>query len=365
MEQSPYGRNMMTTLMQAVYKYDTTRPITCADDNGNEESGWLDGVGAVEDLLGLNYGTWTFDWLHKAYPKKMMYGSELDGKNRECRGIYHTSGATGYISCYNNTSEHVWQPLATRDFTAGGFVWTGFDYRGEAKPFGWPQVDSPTGVLDLCGFPKDVAYYYRAWWRQAHPLIHIFPHWNWPGHEGRNIPVWCFSNCQDVELILNGRHLGRQTMPKYRHLEWHNAVYEPGRLEARGYIGGKLAAATTVETTGAPAAIRLAPDRTILAADGQDTVPVAVRIVDAHGRVVPTAGNMVEFSVLGAGRNVGVGNGDTSSHESDQSNRRSAFNGLCMVLIQAARHKGKIVLKAASPGLRPATVELVLTCIKD
>ena len=145
----------------------------------------------------------------------------------------------------------------------------------------------------MCGFPKDAAFYWKVWWQRNKPLVHIFPHWNWHGKEGQNVPIWCFSNCDEVELFLNGRSLGKKTMPEFRHLEWNEVVYEPGRLEAKGYINRQFVASKVVETVGVPTAIKLMPDRMSLVADGQDVVPIAVAVVDSNERVVPTADNKI------------------------------------------------------------------------
>ncbi len=352
-----YGKKMMAALMRAVHKHDATRPVTCAGNQGTGKV-WLVGPGAVENLLGVNYNYGDYDWLHKKYPNKMIFGSET-GSSEECRGVYHTNNVTDHLTSYM-TPEGNWQPLATRKFIAGGFCWTGFDYRGETSPFGWPEINSNYGMLDMCGFPKDYSFYYKSWWDEAKPLVHIFPHWNWPGKEGHNIPVWCFSNCDRVELFLNGRSLGSKNMPKYLHLQWDHVKYEPGTLIARAYKGRRLVASDIIHTTGAPAALKLSPYRTHLLADGQDTTPIGVTVVDAHGRPVPTADNMVHFAVRGAGVNAGVGNGDPSCHEPNQANYRSAFKGLCMVLVRADQRGGAVHVTARGRGLRSATARLMV-----
>lgn len=351
-----YGREMMAYLRQLVHQHDDTRPVTCALNHGLGKHGWLKGGAASENLIGVNYNYGDYDWLHHAYPEKMIFGSEI-GSNLECRGVYHTNKATGHLTSYMSP-EGSWHPLATRIFVAGGFYWTGFDYRGETTPFGWPEINSNFGFLDMCGFAKDGAYYWKSWWMPDIPVLHIFPHWNWTGMEGTNVPVWCFSNCQQVELFLNGKSLGRKRMASYRHLQWNRVIYTPGRLEARGYNNGRLVATTIVETTGDPAAVELVPDRHTLMADGQDTAPIAVRIVDSRGRVVPTAGNMVHFNIEGPSVISGVGNGDPSCLEPNQANYRSAFKGLCMALVRAKRRSGAIFLTASSPGLKSCKITL-------
>ncbi len=357
-QNTPFAREMMDYLIEAVHKHDRTRPVTCANNSPAAHDGWRGGVADAETIIGVNYNYEDFDILHREYPDKMLFGSEI-GSNTECRGVYHTDKATAHKSSYM-APDGSWQPLGSREFVAGGFYWTGFDYRGEPTPFGWPEINSNFGFLDMCGFPKDQAFYWKSWWQRNEPLVHIFPHWNWPGKEGQNVPVWCFSNCDEVELFLNGRSLGKQAMPEFRHLQWDHVAYQPGRLEARGYVQGKVVASTVVETTGAPAAIRLTPSRHRLVADGQDTVPITVAIVDSHGRVVPTASNKVVFEIAGAGVNAGVGNGDPSCLEPNQAGYRSAFNGYCMVLARAARTAGTLRVTASADGLTKASVRLTV-----
>lgn len=206
--------------------------------------------------------------------------------------------------------------------------------------------------MDACGFPKDLYYYYKSVWTDA-PMVHIFPHWNWPGREGEEMAVWAYSNCDRVELFLNGRSLCEKEMIPHAHLEWMVA-YEPGELRAVGRRGGITAAEKLVATTGAPAAVRLEPDRAAIRADGCDVCVVRVCIVDGLGRVVPYADNEVSFALAGPGKIIGVGNGNPSSHEPDKANRRRAFNGYCLVLIQSTGGTGSISLRATSPGLLAA-----------
>jgi beta-galactosidase len=198
---------------------------------------------------------------------------------------------------------------------SGGFVWTGFDYRGEPTPYGWPCINSHFGIMDMCGFPKDNFWFYQSWWTER-PVLHLLPHWNWPEREGQQIDVRALSNCDEVELFVNGRSCGRQAMERDSELQW-SVPYEPGVLSAKGYKAGQVVAETKVETTGAPAAVTLTPDRAEIAADGEDVAIVTVAVVDAQGRVVPDAGNTVDFALDGPGRIIGVGNGDPSCHEPD------------------------------------------------
>jgi beta-galactosidase len=354
---SPEGAAIFAAMKAVVRRLDPTRPVTEAMNGG-----WGRGITDVTDLQGINYGIFSYDRFHEQFPKLPVFGSET-ASTVSTRGIYANDRERGYVIAYDvnappwgATAEAAWKPIAERPFMAGAFVWTGFDYKGEPTPYGWPCINSHFGIMDMCGFPKDNWYYYKAWWGEE-PSIHILPHWNWPGKEGQPIAVWVHSNADRVELFLNGQSLGVKEMPRYGHLEWE-VNYAPGTLVAKGITlpsggaRGSEVVTDRVETTGTPAAIRLKADRTRLSADGEDAAAVAVEIVDAQGRVVPVADNLVQFSITGAGSIAGVGNGDPSSHEPDRASRRRAFNGRCMAIVQANDTPGQIVLRANSPGLK-------------
>ena len=225
---------------------------------------------------------------------------------------------------------------------------------------GWPAISSQFGIFDACGFPKDVAYYFKSWWTEE-PVLHLFPHWNWPGKENQEISVWVYSNCEEVELFLNGKSLGRKTMKRNSHLEWP-VTYVPGTLLARGYKEGKEILTNKVETTDNPASGQLIPNRTTLDADGEDVAIITVQVNDAKGRPVPTAGNEILFTLEGPGKIIGVGNGDPACHESDVyltgQWKRSLFNGLAQIIVQSTREAGDIKLTATSQGVQSATATI-------
>src|SRR4051812_14902201 len=198
--------------------------------------------------------------------------------------------------------------LCSSGMAGRGFAWTGFDYRGEPTPYGWPSINSQFGIVDMCGFPKDNFYYYKAWWG-AEPVLHLFPHWNWEQRLGEPISVWVHSNLDSVELFLNGKSQGSQTVQPYSHLEW-KVKYEAGVLEARGTKDGKIVLTAKRETTGEPASIRLTPDRIEISADGEDVCILTVEALDKDGRAIPTADALINFKVTGEGALIGVGNGD-------------------------------------------------------
>jgi beta-galactosidase len=248
-------------------------------------------------------------------------GSE-QGSTITTRGIYATDPARCYMSAYDdnqtdwsNTAKQWAGFFGPRPWLSGGFVWTGFDYRGEPTPYDWPCISSHFGILDTAGFPKDNFWLYQSWWTER-PMVHVMPHWSWRLSDGQEIDVRVYSNAEEVELLLNGQSLGRQKMAPFSESKW-KVKYAPGALAARAFRGGHVVAESRVETTGAPAAVRLTADRTELRADGEDVAVVTVAVVDGDGRVVPTANVPVAFTLGGPGRILGVGNGDPTSHEPD------------------------------------------------
>jgi beta-galactosidase len=313
------GMRVVATMQAFVKSLDPTRPVTINADLGDQFAG----VDEAIEVRGWSYHVGpAMDAYHREHPSQPNVGSE-QGSTVGTRGIYADDKARGYVSSYDDfapewaqTAETWMSFFATRPWLSGGFVWTGFDYRGEPTPYGWPCISSHFGILDTCGFPKDNFWYYQAWWSD-HPVLHVMPHWNWPGREGQDIDVRALTNCEEVELFLNGQSLGRKAVTPYLQLKW-KVPYAPGTLSARGYNGGRLAAEAAVETTGAPAAIGLKPDRAVVDADGRDAAVFTVSVVDDHGRVVPMASNPIAFELEGPGRILGVGNGDPSCHEPDK-----------------------------------------------
>ena len=256
-----------------------------------------------------------------------------------------------------NVIERGWRFYAENDWAAGAFFWTGFDYRGEPNPLKYPATDSEFGVLDYCGFWKDEAWYLKSWWTEE-PTLHIFPHWNLQGHEGEEIELWTYSNCDEVELSVNGKNLGRQRMPRYGHLKW-KAVYQPGKVVATGYKNGKRIMVQTMETTKPASKIVLKTERPSLHADGLDVAVVNVEIQDSKGRVVPDACPMLRFQLKGDAHILGAGNGDPAYLGADNPNdihckefSIPAFNGLAQIIIQCGHKAGIIKLTCTSENLK-------------
>jgi beta-galactosidase len=358
------GHRIARTMLRTVKALDASRPVTYASN-----SGAYTGVNELMDVRGFNYYIDQIDRYHKEHPAQPLVGSEI-ASTLCTRGEYGVDKTRGYMSAYD-TSAPPWGELAeqwmkffmARPWLAGAFVWTGFDYRGEPTPYEWPCISSHFGVLDTCGFAKDLAWYYRSWWT-SEPVLHLLPHWNWKGREGQPIDVWAFSNMDEVRLLVNGRDAGVRAIERYGHAEW-KVPFEPGKLEAVGYRGGREVTRTSVETTDAPVRVMLSADRTAIGDDGADLSVITVWAVDAAGRMVPVAANDVSFDVKGPGRIIGVGNGDPSSHEpdtfahrtgADARWRRRLFNGLAQVIVQSSGGAGEIVLRASSSGLGGSAV---------
>lgn len=357
------GKRITATIKQRIAALDPTRPLNQAfyfEDKGYGQGAW-----DVVDVAGLNYRTDHADAFHKQFPHLPIIGTET-ASTVATRGDYVNDPLRHVVRAYDteypawaSTAEQWWPLAAERPYFAGGFIWTGFDYRGEPTPYPeWPSVASQFGVMDLCGFPKDNYWYYRAWWRPDAPLVHLLPHWNWQGSEGKPIEIWAHGNCDAVELIVNGASQGRKPVPRNRHVSWQ-VPYAAGYIEARGFRSGQIVARDRRETTGAPAAIRLSADRMKLAADGQDIAMLRVDIVDKQGRTVPRADNLVSFTIDGSGRLIGVGNGNPNSHEPDLAAQRRAYNGLCQAIFQTASSKGIVGIEARAEGLTPARLSLL------
>ncbi|HXI69823.1 MAG TPA: beta-galactosidase GalA [Verrucomicrobiae bacterium] len=361
------GTRITQTMQTFAQRLDPTRRFTVAISGG-----WGGGSSVSIDVMGFNYFTHgNTDEYHRHFPKKPSVATE-DGSTFSTRGIYVQDREHQHLTAYDvnkadwsTLAEESWPHYAARPYVAGQFQWTGFDYRGEETPFGWPAISSQFGILDTCGFPKDNFYYYQAWWSD-HPVLHLLPHWNWPGKEGQEIDVWAHSNCEEVELFLNGVSQGRKKMPKNFHLEW-KVKYAPGTLLARGYNGGKEILTEKIETTGAPAAVELAPNHAAVKADGEDVAVITVSVADAQGRLVPDAANKIHFELTGPGKILGVGNGDPSSHEPDVFQptensapdwQRSLFSGLAQIIVQSTKEPGEIKLTARADSLTPVTLTI-------
>lgn len=358
------GYEMVRRMYPVVKNLDTTRYLTAAINGG-----LFSPINASDalDVVGVNYQVNSYDRYHEENPHKCLISTE-DVSCIMQRGQYVTDISKNLLDEYDtqprpwgNTHREGWRAIAERPFMSGGFVWTGFDYRGGGDPTDWPRTSSNYGILDLCGFPKSAYYLKQAQWIENRPILHLIPHWNWPSDSiGKKIKVMAFSNLDKIKLLLNGKVISEQMVDKYNMNTWY-VPYKPGQLEAIGYKGGKEVSQVKIETTGEPISLQLIPDRYTLANDGIDAMPITVQTLDAKGRFVPTTNIQVEFEIKGVGSIIGLGNGDPNSHEPEKGNKRSLFNGLAQIILQSkAGELGNITLTAKVNGLKPATI--VITC---
>ena len=351
------GERIARTMTEFCHQIDPTRPVVVATSSGPE-------VIKGTDVAGYNYILQNPVDKHRAdYPARVAVGTE-ETSGCGTRGVYFDDRENGRMAALNrspqgpdslyNCIERGWKFYDARPWLAGLFYWTGFDYRGEANPLVYPATGSEFGILDYCGFPKDEAWYLKSWCTDE-PVLHILPHWNLEGHEGEKVSVWVYSNCDEVALIVNGKNLGRKKMPRGGHLEW-TAVYRPGTVKAIGYRNRKQVMQETVVTAGAPATLKVAPDRTRLQADGRDLAVVSVFVEDAENVFVPTACVPVTVTVEGPVRILGAGNGDPAFRGRERPEDPDArsftidtFNGLAQVLIQSTGHPGIAVVYLTQP----------------
>ena len=364
LENNIQGTRVAEAMREYTRLYDPTRPSTVANAGGTE---LIKGL----DVVGFNYIVQNdVDNRKKAHPEWKIVGTE-ETTGCGTRGIYFDS--TGRMVSLNrqpspnsqqpiaNVIERGWKFYAERPWAAGLFYWTGFDYRGEPNPLKYPSHDSEFGILDYCGFWKDEAWYLKSWWTDE-PTLHVFPHWNLQGHEGEEVELWAYSNCDEVELTVNGKNLGRQTMPKNGHLKW-KATYQPGRVVATGYKNGKRILTQTIETTKPASKVVLKADRHQICADERDVAVVTVEIQDAQGRVVPDACPMLTLSLEGDGHILGVGNGDPAYLGEDHPRTEDchqfqipAFNGLAQVLIQSRKTPAQLTLNCTGDDLKSGSI---------
>ncbi len=382
-----FGPAVLKQLMDIFHREDPTRPVT----TGNDQIAADGGRASIEflnllDIVGYNY----VDRWHER--RELYYGVDrYDHPAWKMIGTENVSvgGVRGSYSLGNDPqvprasyltnmirAEQLWKFTSSHDYVIGDFMWTGIDYLGEAR---WPTKNSSSGVIDLCGYPKDGYYFYQSQWTDS-SMVYLFPHWNWKGREGQIIPVVCYSNCDAVELFLNGKSYGEKRMEFPRqgnsggwnrydrpqinpttadlHLTW-DVPYEPGTLRAVGKKAGKEVVVYEVHTAGAPAAIRARADATTLVADGRDVVHIEVDVVDAKGHLVPDASDLVRFELSGPARIIGVENGNPSDHDPVKANQKKAFNGKCLAIVQTEKGKsGEIRLVVSSGSLTSATLQI-------
>lgn len=370
--------NSMLTIKLAdmVRELDPTRPIT-SGNNETEPGNHLFRSGAM-DIIGFNYHEYNYIDFHKKFPNQKLILTETTS-GLMSRGFYLMPSDSIYTwpirwdlpfdrpihqcSSYDNnhvpwgtTHEGTWDLVKKYDHISGMYIWTGFDYLGEPTPFWWPSRSSYFGIIDLAGFPKDIYYMYQSEWTDKN-VLHIFPHWNW--EEGQTVDIWAYyNNADEVELFLNGKSLGRkQKTDDTYHVMWR-IPYEKGTLKAVSYKDGKELLTKEVKTTGTPASIRLVADRNTIKADGKDLSFVTVEVLDSSGLPVPTADNLIRFSVEGEGFIAGTDNGNPTDTISLKKPERHLFSGKALAVIQSTGKQGKVTLTASSEGLGETSIEI-------
>ena len=362
------GTRITESMREYCHRLDPTRPMTVASSSGPH-------ILVPADVAGYNYiRQHRIDDLRAQYPGRKAVGTE-ETTGCGTRGVYFDDPENGRMASLNRRNDtrdstfnvigQGWKYYRERPWLGGLFWWTGFDYRGEPNPLAFPATGSEFGLLDYCGFPKDEAWYLKAWWTDE-PVLHVFPHWNLQGHEGEKVSVWVYGNCDEVELTVNGKRLGRKKMERGGYLSW-DAVYRPGKVVATGYRNGRKVMTETVETTDNVSKVGLEADRKVIQADGRDLAVVTVSLEDRKGRFVPDACEWLDLRVEGPVRILGVGNGDPAWQDRerpvDPAARRfrvKSFNGLAQVLLQSGGEPGEAVLTVSGAGLPDSSLTLTL-----
>lgn len=398
-------------LVTSIRTMDDTRPVVMGSDGYRSlpsEGSTNDQILTVLDGLGVNYNTaMSVDALHETYPDKFIFESE-SSSSTSTRGVYqdpqqlntgeNQSPGRRAASSYDNNmaswtmpGEYGLKKDRDRQFFAGEFLWSGFDYIGEPTPFRqFPVKTSFFGAVDTAGFPKDLYWLFRSQWT-GEPMVHLLP-MNWTDYRaGEPVEVWAYANVDTVELFLNGRSLGVRRFDHKRtldgreyletteptgedktfdsgsytspngstgklHLSW-TVPFEPGTLVAVARQDGVAVTRDVLQTAGPAYGLRLTPDRRVIAADGRALAFVTVEVVDAAGVVLPGAANAIEFEVSG-GSIAGLDNGQQESAEGYQGSGRSAFNGKALAILRSDGAAGELALTARSEGLVPATVTI-------
>ena len=374
----PTGMRELTMLQDLVHQLDPTRPVTCGMD---QIGSVLDnGFAAALDIPGFNYKPQYYDQAYEKLPQKLILGSET-ASTVSSRGKYYfpvefgehhvamhddnQSNSYDNESCYwSNTPDLDFEMDDDREWVIGQFVWTGFDYLGEPSPYdtdAWPSHSSYFGIIDLASLPKDRYYLYRSKWNDKDATLHVLPHWTWPGREGEVTPVFVYTSYPSAELFVNGKSQGRRekndstVIDRYR-LRWNDVVYEPGEITVVAYdANGNKAAEKTVRTAGKAAALKITPNRSSIAADGDELVYFTVAAVDRNGNPVPDADNLVKFTVTGAGTYEAGANGDATCLLPFQNPEMKLFSGAATAIARSAKTPGTLTIKATAKGLKPAT----------
>jgi len=369
-------------LVQITREEDASRPATNAMNWAKADMP----LPAEMDVISLNYqGTGIrtlpgqFPFFHEKFPDKPILHTE-SAAAVSSRGEYQfpvpgvfsaavRPGAGGdpktmqvsayelFAADFGSSADRAFGALDQNPYTAGEFVWTGWDYIGEPTPY-YGARSSYFGMIDLAGFRKDRFYLYQSRWRPDRPMVHILPHWTWPDRVGEVTPVHVFTSGDEAELFVNGKSQGRLKKAPYAYrLRWDYVTYEAGEISVVAYKDGKEWARSTVRTAGEAAALQASADRSEIANDASDLSFITVKIVDKDGRMAPRARQRVRFTVEGPGELVATDNGDATSFESFQSPERAAFNGLVLAIVRTKPGAtGSIRVRATADGLKASEI---------
>jgi beta-galactosidase len=348
------GKRIFETMREHARRLDNTRPFMTAVSNNPGGAPVMDEC----DIVGINYNLTHYDGLHEKYPTKMIFASECCAVGSTRGWFYDDNPKRGYLHCYDNRTgwfmsrEVTWKFLSEREWIGGGYQWAGIEHRGETV---WPRLCSQSGAVDLFLNRKDAFFQNQSHWTDK-PMAHLLPHWNWQGREGEEIRVSCYTNCDEVKLLLNGFEVGSVQVEPYGHAEWQ-VPYAPGRLEAIGYRNGTEVCRDVRETTGRPVALRLKLESEGVQADGSDVAIITCDCVDSEGRHVPDAGPMVSFMTNELGTVVGTGS-DISDHVPVTSPDRRMRAGLISVLVRAGKTHGILRVYAKTDGMPIAKLDI-------
>ena len=384
------GSQVAYYLQNIVRALDSTRPISNGMDRPDDVL--RNNMAATMYLVGFNYRPFKYQEAYGKLPQRLLLGSEtastLSSRDvykfpveRKSMAKYPDMQSSSYDveHCdWSNLPEDDWIHQEDLPYTIGEFIWTGFDYLGEPTPYyeEWPSHSSYFGAVDLAGLPKDRFYLYRSHWNKEAETLHILPHWNWEGREGKTTPIFVYTNYPTAELFINGKSQGKRSkdlsiklakdegkgnpsdlerQKRYR-LMWMDSKYEPGVVKVVAYDEkGKAVAEKQLHTASAPYALRLTCDRSTIKADGKDLCFVTVEAIDEKGNVCPNVNELVEFTVKGAGTYRAAANGDATCTDPFHLPKMHLFNGKLVVIVQATEKAGEITLKANSKKLKGET----------
>lgn len=387
-QHSPDGIRVAGWLQDIYHDEDPGRPVTCGMDQFDSVVG--NGFAAQLDIVGFNYKVARYPQAYGVLPQRLILGSET-ASTVSSRGVYHFPVETGpdqlnedHQSSSYDTGHCDWSNIPDEDLAAdddydwcmGQFVWTGFDYLGEPSPYdtdAWPNHSSVFGIVDLAYIPKDRFYLYRSQWNDTDKTLHVLPHWNWKGREGKVTPVFVYTSYPSAELFVNGvsqgvrtfeeadgvtPYLGEKAMKRFR-LMWNEVVYQPGELKVVAYdVDGAPVAEKTVKTAGKASALKLTPDRAVLNADGEDLCFVNVSLVDRNGNPVPVDSRLVKVKVSGAGTFKAIGNGDPTCLEPFHLPQMHLFSGQLTIIVQGSHEPGEMTVEVEAKGVKKAVCEI-------